>query len=131
MGQHRPLAAAPWTRRRAQGLCCMPGQPPASAENPSSIAQTATMTCHRRLCPGTHPSPAKREHTLPYSPDPLGLALPQAALSSRVGHRTPSLVIPHTLSSPLKGKQSLSLLHRTYKLVWFGLPTSSAHANHW
>lgn len=60
---HRP-AAAPWTRRRAQALCCTLGRPPASAVNPSSTAQTATMTCHPRPCPGTHRSPARREHPL-------------------------------------------------------------------
>lgn len=101
MGQRHPLAVAPWTRRRVRDLCCMLGQPPASAESPSSIAQTATMTCHRRLCPGIHPSPAKREHTLPYSPDPLGLAQPQAALPSKEWGTEPSVWSVHTHYPPL------------------------------
>lgn len=121
MGQHRPLAAAPWTHRRAPVLCYMLGQPPASAESPSSIVQTATMTCHPRLCPETHLSPAKREQTLPYSPDPLSLALPQAVLSNKEwGIHPPCVVSTHTLSSPLKGKPPLSVLHRTYKIRKFG-----------
>lgn len=68
MAQHHHLAAAPWTRRRAQGSCCTLGQPPASAGNPSSTALTVTTTCHPRPCPGTHRSPARREHPFPHLP---------------------------------------------------------------
>lgn len=119
MGQHRPLAAALWTHRRAPVLCYMLGQPPASAESPSSIVQTATMTCHPRLCPETHQSPAKREQTLPYSPDPLSLALPQAVLPNKEWGIHPPVWSVHT-HCPLKGKPPLSVLHRTYKIIKFG-----------
>lgn len=64
MGPHHHPAAAPWTRRRARALCCTLGWPPASVVSLSSTAQTATMTCRPRPCPGTRRSPARREHSL-------------------------------------------------------------------
>lgn len=102
MGLRHRLAAAPWTRRRAQALCCTLGRPPASAVNPSSTAQTATTTCHPRPCPGTHRSPVRREHPLipPASHSRPG---PTTSCSSQPGGG--SLPKLPDLSSPVKGKQ--------------------------